>query len=68
MALRARRSYGTRLGLPVVFVTARGEPVTRRRAAIVEPVAYLEKPVPARHLIKAVEQAAAMKRGPVANP
>src|SRR5262249_16435291 len=47
-----------RLGLPVVFVTAHGEPVTRERAAIVEPVAYLEKPVDARRLIEAVEQAA----------
>ena len=50
------------LGLPVLFVTAHGEPAARRRAATVEPVAYLEKPVQARHLIKAVEQAAAMSR------
>jgi DNA-binding NarL/FixJ family response regulator len=56
-----------RLGLSVVFVTARGEPATRRRAAIVEPVAYLEKPVHARRLIKAVEKAAAMNRDPVTN-
>ena len=52
-----------RLGLPVVFVTAYGDPDTRRRAAAVEPVAYLDKPVLPRHLIRAVEHAAAMSRG-----
>src|SRR5262245_22415265 len=54
-----------RFGLPVVFVTAHDKPATRRRAAIVEPVAYLEKPVQARRLIKAVEQAAATNSSPV---
>ena len=54
-----------RLGLPVVFVTDHDKLATRRRAAIVEPVAYLEKPVQARRLIKAVEQAAATNSGPV---
>ena len=51
------------LGLPVVFITAHGDPATRRRADAVEPVAYLEKPVHPRHLIRAVEHAAAMSRG-----
>ena len=51
-----------RLGLPVVFVTACGDSVTRERAAAVDPVAYLDKPVLPRHLIRAVEHAAAMIR------
>ena len=52
-----------RLGVPVVFVTAHGDPATRSRAATVEPVAYLDKPVLPRHLIRAVEHAVAMSRG-----
>ena len=51
------------LGLPVVFVTAHGDLATRTRAAAVEPVAYLDKPVHPRHLIRAVEHAATMSRG-----
>ena len=52
-----------RLGLPVVFVTAYGDPDTRRRAATVGPFAYLEKPIHPQHLIKVVEQAAATAVG-----
>jgi len=46
-----------RLGLPVVFVSAEEDAATRSRAAALEPVAVLEKPVHPRQLITAIESA-----------
>jgi two-component system, response regulator PdtaR len=45
------------LGLPVIFVSGRGDAETRMRAAEIGPVAFLEKPCSSRMLIQAIDQA-----------
>jgi DNA-binding response OmpR family regulator len=42
--------------IPVVFLTAQGDQETRARAAAVQPVAYLHKPVSVQQVLAAVEQ------------
>jgi two-component system, response regulator PdtaR len=49
-------------GLPVIFVTGQDDSATRQRAAKVDPVAYLEKPVRPQELIAAVQSAIAGHR------
>lgn len=49
-------------GLPVIFVTGQDDSATRQRAAKVDPVAYLEKPVRPQELIAAVQAAIAGHR------
>ena len=49
-------------GLPVIFVTGQDDSTTRQRAAKVDPVAYLEKPVRPQELIAAVQAAIAGHR------
>ena len=49
-------------GLPVIFVTGQDDSTTRQRAAKVDPVAYLEKPVRPQALIAAVQAAIAGHR------
>jgi two-component system, response regulator PdtaR len=45
------------LGLPVIFVSGRGDAETRIRAVEMGPVAFLEKPCSSRMLIQAIDQA-----------
>ena len=49
-------------GLPVIFVAGQDDSTTRQRAAKVDPVAYLEKPVRPQALIAAVQAAIAGHR------
>jgi two-component system, response regulator PdtaR len=51
------RRLRVELGLPIVFVSGRGDAETRMRAAEIGPVAFLEKPCSSRMLIQAIDQA-----------
>lgn len=50
------------LGLPIVFVSGRGDPQTRARAAEIGPAAFFEKPCSSRMLVQAIDQALGFHR------
>jgi len=51
------RRLRAEFGLPIIFVSGRGDTGTRARAAEIGPQAFLEKPCSSRMLLQAIDQA-----------
>ena len=62
------RRLRVELGVPIIFVSGRGDPQTRARAAEIGPAAFLEKPCPSGALVEAIRQAIGPQLSPVPPP